>query len=70
METKNLRNVAILGHSGSGKTTLTEALLFNAKVTDRLGRVDNATAASDFDPEEKKRKISISAAVAPIMRKD
>ena len=53
METKNLRNVAILGHSGSGKTTLTEALLFNAKVTDRLGRVDNATAASDFDPEEK-----------------
>ena len=70
METKNLRNVAILGHSGSGKTTLTEALLFNAKVTDRLGRLDNATAASDFDPEEKKRKISISAAVAPIMRKD
>lgn len=70
METKNLRNVAILGHSGSGKTTLTEALLFNAKVTDRLGRVDNATAASDFDQEEKKRKISISAAVAPIMRKD
>ena len=44
--------------------------MFNAKVTDRLGRVDNATAASDFDQEEKKRKISISAAVAPIMRKD
>ena len=70
METKNLRNVAILGHSGSGKTTLTESLLFNAKVIDRLGRVDNGTAASDFDPEEKKRKISISAAVAPLMRKD
>lgn len=70
METKNLRNVAILGHSGSGKTTLTEALLFNARVTDRLGRVDNGTAASDFEQEEKKRKISISAAVAPIMRKD
>ncbi len=70
METKNLRNVAILGHSGSGKTTLTEALLFNAKVTDRLGRVDNGTAVSDFDPEEKKRKISLSASVAPLMRKD
>ncbi len=70
METKNLRNVAILGHSGSGKTTLTEALMFNAKVTDRLGRVDNATAASDFDQEEKRRKFSISAAVAPIIRKD
>ena len=70
METKNLRNVAILGHSGSGKTTLTEALLFNAKVIDRLGRVDNGTAASDFDAEEKKRKHSISASVAPLMRKD
>lgn len=70
METKNLRNVAILGHSGSGKTTMTEALLYNAKVTDRLGRVDNGTAASDFDQEEKKRKISISASVAPLMRKD
>ncbi len=70
METKNLRNVAILGHSGSGKTTLTEALLFNAKAIDRLGKTENGTTASDFDPEEKKRKISISASIAPIMRKD
>ena len=57
-------------HPGISRMRMTESLLFNAKVIDRLGRVDNGTAASDFDPEEKKRKISISAAVAPLMRKD
>lgn len=64
-KTKNLRNVGIIGHSGSGKTTLTEALLYYTKTIDRLGKIEDGTTVTDFDVEEKKRKISISASVAP-----
>lgn len=64
-KTKNLRNVGIIGHSGAGKTTLTEALLYYTKVTDRIGKVEEGTTISDYDVEEKKRKISISTAIAP-----
>jgi elongation factor G len=63
--TKNLRNVGIIGHSGSGKTTLTEALLYYTKTIDRLGKVEDGTTISDYDIEEKKRKISVSASIAP-----
>lgn len=59
-----IRNVAIIGHSGEGKTTLTEAILFNAGVIDRQGRVDDGNTVSDYDPEEIARKISISLSVA------
>lgn len=62
-----IRNVGMLGHSGSGKTTLTEALLNFTKATERMGRVEDGTTVSDFDPEEKKRKISLSASVAPLV---
>jgi elongation factor G len=62
--TKNLRNVGIIGHSGSGKTTLTEAILYYTKVTDRFGKVEEGTTVSDYDLEEKKRKISISTSIA------
>lgn len=62
----NLRNVGIIGHSSSGKTSLTEALLFASKSTDRLGRIEEGTTISDFDQEERKRNISLSASVIPI----
>ena len=61
----NLRNIGILGHSAVGKTSLAEALLFCSDTIDRLGVVDEGTTISDFDAEEKKRKISLSASVLP-----
>ena len=62
---KNIRNIGIFGHGGEGKTTLTEAMLFNAGLLDRMGRVEDGSTVTDYDPEEIKRSISISAAVAP-----
>jgi elongation factor G len=64
--TANIRNVALVGHSGSGKTTLVEALLARAGAVPRTGRVEDGTTVSDTEPEELKRKISLSLAVAPI----
>jgi len=61
-----IRNVAIMGHGKCGKTTMTEAMLFNAGMTDRMGKVADGNTASDFDPEEIKRGFSISTALAPI----
>lgn len=64
--TRNIRNILILGHGGSGKTTLTEALAFNAGAVDRIGRIDEGNTLSDFDPEEKRRKFSISSSIIPL----
>ena len=60
-----IRNVAIAGHGDSGKTSLAEALLYKAGATDRLGKVADGNTVCDFDPEETKRKVSVSSAVAP-----
>ncbi len=65
-----IRNVAIAGHSSSGKTSLAEAMLFRAGATDRLGKTADGNTVCDFDPEEVRRKVTISSTVAPLEWKD
>ena len=60
----NIRNVVIAGHGSRGKTTLAEAMLYLAGASDRLGKVADGNTVLDFDAEEKKRKVSVSSAVA------
>jgi elongation factor G len=62
-DTSKLRNLGIVAHGGAGKTSLSEAILYNTGMIDRLGRVDDGTSTMDFEPEEIKRKISITSAL-------
>jgi elongation factor G len=59
-----IRNVALIGHRGGGKTSVCEAILFEAGVVNRLGRTDEGTTVSDFEPDEHEREMSIDATVA------
>lgn len=61
-----LRNVALAGHGGAGKTSLVEASLFDAGAIERLGRVEEGSAVSDFDPDEQRRHMSINVSLAPL----
>ncbi|MBR2293121.1 MAG: elongation factor G [Clostridia bacterium] len=70
VETKKIRNVALLGHGGCGKTSLAEAMLYITGGTDRLGKVADGNTVSDFDAEEIKRGFSLSASVMNMMWKD
>src|SRR3954466_8668624 len=63
-EGKNIRNVGVVGHGGSGKTSLISAILFDTGATNRLGRVDDGNAPTDYDEDEIERKITISAKLA------
>ena len=66
METKNIRNIALLGHGNSGKTSLAESMLFVTGAIDRQGKVTDGNTVCDYDAEEIKRQITISASVAPV----
>ena len=62
---ENIRNLVLLSHSGAGKTSLSEAILFTTGAINRLGKVDDGTTTSDYDPDEVKRKISINLTILP-----
>jgi elongation factor G len=62
---ENIRNLALLAHNGAGKTSLAEAILFNTKIINRLGKVSEGSTTSDYDPAEQKRAMSISLSMLP-----
>jgi len=62
---ENIRNVVLLSHSGAGKTSASEAMLFTAEAIKRLGKVEEGTTTSDYDPDEIKRRISINLSLLP-----
>ena len=70
IETKRIRNVALLGHGGCGKTSLAEAMLYITGGSDRLGKISDGNTVSDFDAEEIKRGFSLSASVMNMTWKD
>ncbi|MDP3879611.1 MAG: elongation factor G [Dehalococcoidales bacterium] len=67
---EKIRNLVLLSHNGAGKTSLTEAILFDTKVTTRLGKVDDGTTLSDYDPAEIKHHISINLSIFPFPWQD
>ena len=66
IETKKIRNVALLGHGNSGKTSLAESMLYVTGAIDRLGKINDGNTVCDYDAEEIKRQITISASLAPV----
>lgn len=67
---QNIRNICLVGHGGNGKTSLAESMLFLTGGTDRLGKVPDGNTVCDYDPEEIKRKISVSLTLAPVEYKN
>jgi elongation factor G len=67
---EKIRNVLLFGHQGTGKTSLAEALLHVSGATTRLGRIEDGNTVCDFEPEEIRRSLSVSLALAPIEWRD
>ena len=65
-DAKDIRNVLLVGHGGSGKTTLLEAMLFTSGAITRMGTVEDGNTVSDHDPDEQRKGISVSLAMAPV----
>jgi len=65
-----IRNIALAGHGGTGKTSLAEAMLFAAGATTRLGKIEDGSTASDWDPDEQKRQFSLNVSLLPLEWKD
>ncbi len=65
-DTRNIRNIALIGHGDAGKTCLASAMLFAGKATNRMGRIEDGTATTDFDEEEIARKISLQTSLAHV----
>lgn len=63
---ERIRNIGLFSHGGTGKTSLTEALLYATRTISRMGRVEEGTTVSDWDPDEHKRRISISLSIIPL----
>ena len=66
----NIKNLAILGHANSGKSTVADAIIYFTNDIDRIGKGEDGTLTMDFDPEEKKRHVSLSSAIYPVEYKD
>ena len=64
LEPGKIRNVTVVGHRGTGKTSLVEALLYQAGATNRLGTVESGSTVSDWDDDEQRRQMSLSASIA------
>ena len=65
-ETKNIRNIALLGHGNNGKTSLAESMLYVTGAIDRLGKVSDGNTVCDYDAEEIARQITIATSIAPV----
>ena len=69
-KTEEIRNIALVAHGGAGKTSLSEAMLFDTGAINRMGKVEDGSTVSDFDEEEVRRTISLSASLIPCEWKD